>query len=102
MNYVHCVFFDCGSATAAEEIEAQVADAQDLLAKIPTVKLVHSGQRDVTMQRPVSATDFQIGLTVIFDDRAGLDLYANHPLHLEYMARYKKNWQGIRVYDFEG
>lgn len=101
MNYVHCVFFTCHPHTPAADVDAQIADAQSLLAGIPTVRLVRSGRRDTTMQRDVNVTDYEIGLTVLFDDKAGLQVYADHPLHVDYVARHKKNWQSIRVYDFE-
>lgn len=100
MNYVHCVYFTCNPDVPASQIDAQVADAADLLGKIPSVRLVRSGRRDVAMQRDVNATDYDIGLTVLFDDKAGLQLYADHPLHLEYIGKYKQNWQRVRVYDF--
>jgi hypothetical protein len=101
MNYVHCVFFSCNPDVAPAEIDAQITDAQELLGKIPSVLLVRSGRRDATMQRDVNATDYDIGLTVLFDDKAGLQLYADHPLHLEYVGKYKRNWQKIRVYDYQ-
>jgi hypothetical protein len=100
MTYVHCVFFSCKPDLSAADIDAQIADAQNLLARIPTVRLVRSGRRDATMQRDVNVKDYDIGLTVLFDDKAGLQTYADHPLHLEYVAKYKPNWTGIRVFDF--
>ncbi|HQE26679.1 MAG TPA: Dabb family protein [Phycisphaerae bacterium] len=99
MKYVHCVFFSCKPETADADIEAQIADAQNLLGHIPTVRLVRSGRRDATMQRDVNVKDYDIGLTVLFDDKAGLQTYADHPLHLEYVGKYKQNWAAFRVFD---
>lgn len=101
MKYVHSVYFSCRPDTPAAQIDAQVDDARNLLGRIPSVRLVRSGRRDPAMQRDVNVTDFDIGLTVLFDDAAGLKLYADHPLHLEYVGKYKPNWQGIRVLDYE-
>jgi len=100
MSYVHCVFFTFKAGTPASAIEAQIADAQELLGKIPTVRVIHSGGRDVEMNRPVSVTDFDIGLIVICDDKPGYQVYADHPLHMEYIKRYKENWDKLRVCDY--
>jgi hypothetical protein len=101
MRYVHSVYFTCRPGTSAGDIDAQIADAENLLGRIHSVRLVRSGKRDLKQQRDVNATDYDIGLTVLFDDAAGLQTYADHPLHLEYLARYKKHWDRVRVYDFE-
>ncbi|MDM8008214.1 MAG: Dabb family protein [Phycisphaerae bacterium] len=99
MAYVHCVFFTLKPDTPESEIDAQIAGGQELLAGIPTVRRLETGRRDETMNRDVSVTDFDLGLVVLFDDKAGHDVYADHPLHLEYIKRYKPQWAGIRVFD---
>ncbi len=101
MAYVHCVFFTYKPETPATAIEAQAADAGDMLGQIPTVRIIHSGRRDVDQQRPVSVTDFDLGLTVICDDKAGYQVYADHPLHMQYIGKHKNIWDRIRVMDYE-
>jgi hypothetical protein len=101
MKYVHCVFFTCKPGTPAEAIEAQIADGQELLAKIPTVRLLDTGRRDANMQRAVSVTDFEIGLVVMCDNKPDYMVYADHPLHVEYIARHKAIWDRVRVHDYE-
>lgn len=100
MKYVHTVFFTCKPEVSAAERKAQLDDAQWLLGAIPTVKFIRSGLRDTAMQREVSMTDFDIGLTVVFDNKAAYEVYADHPLHMDYIARHKKSWAGIKVCDF--
>lgn len=100
MNYIHCVFFTCKPNTADEAIQAQIDDGQELLAKIPSVKLLRTGRRDIDMQREISVTDYEIGLVVMCDDKAGYNVYANHPLHLEYILRHKPIWNRVRVCDY--
>ena len=100
MTYVHCVFFACKAGTPAAEIDAQVADARAILARIPTVREIESGQRDETVNRDVSVTDYEIGLVVFFDDKPGYDVYSDHPLHLEYIGKHKDKWTGVRVFDY--
>lgn len=101
MRYVHCVYFTCKPDTPAAAIDAQIVDAGELLGKIPTVQLVRSGRRDEAMQREVSDREFHIGLVVICDNKADYEVYAEHPLHMDYIARHKANWAKIRVFDHE-
>lgn len=101
MKYVHCVFFTCKPGTPAAAIEAQIADGQELLAKIPTIRLLRTGRRDADMQREVSITDFEIGLVVMCDDKPNYEVYADHPLHMEYIRRHKAIWDRVRVCDYE-
>jgi hypothetical protein len=100
MSYVHCVFFTLKPDAPAADADAQIADARNLLAQIPSVRAIHSGRRDDTMQRDVSVTDYDIGLTVLFADRAGHDLYADHAQHLAYVDRHKAIWSQVRFCDF--
>jgi hypothetical protein len=101
MNYVHTVYFTFAPGTTDADIDAQIADGHELLARIPTVRSIHTGRRDATMQRDVSMIDFDLGLSVLFDDRAGHDVYADHPIHLDYIARNRDKWTAVRVADFE-
>ncbi len=100
MTYVHNVFFTCSPEASPADIDAQIADGKALLAKIPSVRELKTGRRDETMQRDVNITDYNIGLTALFDDKAGHDLYADHPLHLEYIGNHKANWAKVAVYDY--
>jgi hypothetical protein len=43
---------------------------------------------------------YDVGLCVVFEDRAGHDFYQTHPLHLEFIAKHKPNWERIRAMDF--
>ncbi|HPD31021.1 MAG TPA: Dabb family protein [Phycisphaerae bacterium] len=100
MAYVHCVFFTLKPGTPQSQIDAQVVGGRELLARIPTVRRLETGRRDETMCREVSVTDFDLGLVILFDDKAGHDVYADHPLHLEYIKRHKARWARIRVFDY--
>jgi hypothetical protein len=100
MSYVHMVFFTFKSEVSDIDIKAQIEDGQQLLGRIETVRRLETGLRDEAMQREVSVTDFQVGLTVIFDDKAGYQVYADHPQHTEYVNRNKGKWEKIAVYDY--
>jgi hypothetical protein len=99
-RYVHAVFFTCKPGTPDSEIESLVADGYKLLAQVPSVRQLESGRRDLEAVRDVNVKDYDVGLVVYFDDRAGHDVYAQHPRHLEYIDRHKSNWETVRVFDF--
>jgi hypothetical protein len=100
MTYVHCVFFTFKPGTAKSEIDAQIASGRELLAKIPTVRKLDTGQRDPEAVRDVNDKDYEVGLVVCFDNKAGHDVYATHPLHMEYIDRHKPHWARVRVFDY--
>ena len=100
MPFVHAVLFNMKSGTPEAEIDSLVADAYQLLAKVPTVRRIDSGRREVLMQRDVNDKAFTVGLTVYFDDKAGHDVYATHPLHIDYINKHKDHWAAVRVFDF--
>ncbi len=99
-KFVHCVFFTCKADTPQSEIDSLIADGAKLLAKIPSVRRIDCGRRDPRMQRDVNDKDYTVGLLVIFDDKAGHDLYNDHPLHKQYVEKHKDYWAGVRVFDF--
>ncbi|HSW44717.1 MAG TPA: Dabb family protein [Phycisphaerae bacterium] len=98
-TYVHAVFFTFRDAVPPAEIDRMVRDAAELSA-IPSVRKLHCGRRDDTIRRPVSDTAFHVGLLVCFDDRQGYDTYSAHPVHTDFVARYKPLWADLKVCDF--
>jgi hypothetical protein len=96
--FIHNVYFWFTSNATEAEKDAFVADCETLLKKIPTVRQIFVGP-PVPADRPVVDASFSFGLTVIFDDPAGHDVYQVHPLHIEFGNRHKKSWGKIRVYD---
>lgn len=98
--FVHVVFFDLKPGTSPAASDKLVEDAYRLLAKIPTVRRLDSGPRVLEMQREVNDQTFSIGLAVYFDDKAGHDVYATHPLHVDFIEQNKEHWGKVRVFDF--
>ena len=98
--FVHAVFFDAKPDTPEAVLDEMVADAYRILGKIPSVRTIASGRRDVRMQRDLNDTNFTVGLMIYFDDKAGHDLYNDHELHKQYVAKYKDHFAKVRVFDF--
>lgn len=99
-QFVHAVFFDMKPDTPEATVDALIADIQTMLPKIPSVRSLKCGRRDVRMQREVSDTAFTVGLVITFDDKAGHDLYNDHPLHKECTGKYREHFAKVRVFDF--
>jgi len=99
-KYVHAVFFTCKPGTPVSEVDQLVADGYELLAKVPSVRRVQTGRRDVDAARDVNVTDYDVGLLVHFDDKRGYDEYEKHPTHRKYVEKHKQHWSNVRVCDF--
>ena len=48
----------------------------------------------------VSLHDYDIALTVLFDDAAGLKTYLEHETHLKFVHAHEKNFDTVQVFDF--
>jgi hypothetical protein len=83
---------------AADEI---LADCHEMLAKVPTVRLLKAG-RSVEGAAAPAKKDYAVALMILFDDPEGLKTYINHPLHRNFIAKHGKNidLSKIAVYDF--
>lgn len=98
---VHSVIFylkaDAPSGTADEII----ADCHEMLAKIPTVRLLKAG-RPLEGSSGMVKKDYAVALFILFDDAAGLKTYAEHPQHRKFVAKYLSKFDASKfaVYDF--
>ena len=97
--FVHTVFFWFKPGTRDAAREQLLRDCATYLSKIPSVRQLYSGPPAGT-PRDVVDNSYAAGLTVLFDDAAGHDVYAVHPLHLEFIERNKAHWERVQIYDF--
>ena len=98
--FIHVVLFWLKPNAPAAAREQVIADARSLLAKIPSVKHLWVGEAAMT-PREVVDNSYDVGLCVALDDAKGHDVYQEHPLHLEFIARNKPSWNRVQVYDFK-
>jgi hypothetical protein len=106
-NFVHTVIFFLKKDAPKEESKVLIADALELLTKVPTVKGIRAGvpaengtsakEKDPQIVAP---KDFQVGLVVLFEDADGLASYHKHPLHDKFVERHGKHIEKVIVYDF--
>ena len=97
--FIHTVFFWLHEGTPEDARGQLQDDCRTLLARIPTVRQLWAGPPAGT-PRDVVDNSYACGLTVVLDDRAGHDVYQDHPLHLEFIDRNREHWQRVQVYDF--
>lgn len=71
-----------------------------LLKPLPGVNVLHVGKM-VPSHRPVVDQSYQVGMTIIFPDKAAHDQYMVHPDHDEFVREYfEKLCVRDRVYDY--
>ena len=100
-SYVHVVIFHVKKDAPADAVGEIIAGCHTLEA-IPTVRLLKVGRpASVDDSTPkVAAHDYDVALTVLFDDAAGLKTYLVHETHLKFVHTYDKYFETVQVYDF--
>ena len=93
----HNVYFTLKDQSPAAQ-EKLVAACRKYLANHPGTVLFCAGTV-ADLDREVNDRDWQVGLHVIFKDRAAHDAYQTAPLHLQFIAENKDNWAKVRVFD---
>ncbi len=100
--YVHIVIFSLKKDAPKDEVDKTIADCQELLAKIPTVKSLRAGKPMKKETPDIAKKDYDLGLVILFDDAAGLDTYIKHPNHLKFVENHGKYFEveKLQVFDF--
>ena len=97
--FVHVVLFGLPEDADPSEADALIADIDKLLRPLPTVRHLERGKRADTAVRPIVLTDYDVGLLVMLEDKAGLDAYLTHPDHVVFATKWAAQ-STIRVMDF--
>mgnify|MGYP000248985717 CR=1 FL=1 len=97
--FVHNVFFWLDGAATDQQRQELLADCSALLGRIPTVRGLWAGRPAMT-PREVVDNSYDIGLCVVFDNAVGHDVYQEHALHKQFIAKHKPIWKRVQVYDF--
>jgi hypothetical protein len=93
----HNVYFSLKESTP--ETRAKLVTAcQKYLTGHPGVVFFAAGTVS-DLSREVNDRDWDVGLHVIFQDRAAHDAYQTAPRHLEFIKECKDNWKKVRVFD---
>jgi len=94
----HMVFFELKDKSA--ESKKKLVDAcYKYLKDHDGVLYFSAGVRAEDVKEKVSAADWDVGLHIVFKDKAALAKYGPHPAHQKFIAENKENWKGVKVYD---
>ena len=94
----HMVFFELKDKTP--EAKKKLVDAcYKYLKNHDGVLYFSAGPRAEDQKEPVSATDWDVALHIIFKDAASLKKYIPHPDHKKFIDENKADWKGVKVYD---
>jgi hypothetical protein len=95
---VHNVYFSLvdGSPAAREQL---VAACRRYLPNHPGIVFFACGERCAELSREVNDRDWDVGLHIIFKDRAAHDFYQDTESHHAFIAENRGNWARVRVFD---
>jgi hypothetical protein len=94
---VHDVYFLLKDRSPAA-CDALIASCRKYLTDHPGTVFFAVGVLS-DLARPVNDRDFDVGLHVIFRDRAAHDAYQTDPRHLQFIEENKASWAKVRVFD---
>lgn len=97
---VHSVYFWLKKELKQGDRNA-FCEALEKLQGIETVQALYVGRPAGISNRPVVEGSYDFGLTVVFDDSSGHDVYQVHPLHQQFLSRFSSFWERIQVFDTE-
>ncbi|MEW4529718.1 MAG: Dabb family protein [Maioricimonas sp. JB045] len=94
----HNVYFTLKD-DSPEAAERLVAACHKYLKDHPGVVFFAAGTIAEDLERPVNDRMADVGLHVIFEDRASHDTYQTAQDHLTFIEEQKGNWKQVRVFD---
>jgi hypothetical protein len=97
---VHAVYFYLKKDAPAGAADKLINDAHEFLKPIATVRSFWVGRPAQKPTPEAAVSDYQVGLLITFEAPEGLHTYLDHPLHLKFVERHKKNLAKVSVFDF--
>lgn len=96
--FVHTVYFTLNEADK-DQAESLIADCQQYLGTIDGVVHLWTG-RPVPSDRPGVDGNYDVGLSVVFANKADHDAYQSDEKHLAFIEKNKATWAAVKVTDF--
>lgn len=95
----HMVFFTLKDHSKESRAKF-VAGCERYLKEIPGSIHFSLGEQAEDVEEPeVSVRDFDVALHVIFENKQARDAYLVHPKHQEFVAKYRPEFEMVRVFD---
>jgi hypothetical protein len=98
MQLMHNVFFTLKDKSPAA-VKQLVDACKKYLTIQPGIVTFAAGARDPGLTREVNDLGWDVGLHVLFKDRASHDAYQDDPTHDKFIEEMKGNWAKVRVFD---
>lgn len=95
---VHNVYFTLKDRQP-KNVDHLLAECQKYLTGHPGVAYFGVGKLVPDLDRPVNVRDFDVGLHVVFADRAAHDRYQVDERHVKFIEANKETWAQVRVFD---
>jgi hypothetical protein len=95
---VHNVYFALKDNSAAAR-EKLLAACRTHLTNHPGEVYFAAGTLAEEMTRPVNDRDFDVALTIVFEDQKAHDQYQEAARHQQFIAENRENWKKVRVFD---
>ena len=99
--FVHIALFSLPKGASPSEAEILSREIDAKLRGLPSVAGIWWGPPAGTWspERAVVDENYDVGLLVLFRDKAALDTYIAHPLHEEFATKWDSRCS-VRVFDF--
>ncbi len=98
MRLMHNVFFTLKDKSP-EAVKKLIEACHKYLTIQPGIENFAAGARDPGLTREVNVQDWDVGLHVLFTDRASHDAYQDDKTHDKFIEEMKGNWAKVRVFD---
>jgi hypothetical protein len=98
MKLAHNVFFTLRDSTPAN-VQALIDACKKYLTAQAGITYFACGKLEPELARDVNDRGFDVGLHIVFVDRAAHDAYQDDPMHKRFVAENKANWKQVRVFD---
>ena len=99
--FIHYVNFWLKAGSSSEARQQSIADCRKYLSAVPNVEHIWAGPPAMT-PREVVDNSYDVGLCIIFPDKAAHDVYQTHELHEKFIENNKAHWERVVVRDFIG
>lgn len=94
----HMVYFTLKD-NSRTECERLTAACKKYLFDHPGVVYFNTGIRSEEFTRDVNDLEYDVHLTVVFQNKMAHDAYQIAPMHDEFIKECKGNWERVRVFD---
>jgi len=98
MPILHSVYFYFKPETDLETIVTQQDVIKTDFIKIEAIDQLMVGGPEGIIRDVVDNT-YGTSLHAVVADREALQVYQEHPIHKDFLTRFKSNWAAVKIYD---